>query len=98
MIRKIADGLALGVGAATVVLLLAAGGFLETAELKLYDWRVRHAADPSSVNAAIVLVPITDTTIRDFEPAFGHWPWPRAAFGFWESGGARERLLHPDFR
>src|SRR5207244_7775116 len=30
----------------------------------------------------IVLVPITDTTIRDFEPAFGHWPWPRAAFAY----------------
>jgi adenylate cyclase len=80
VIRKLVAGLALGAGAAAAVLLLAAGGFLDVAELKLYDWRVRHAADPASVNPDIVLVTITDTTLRQLEPAFGRWPWPRVAF------------------
>jgi adenylate cyclase len=80
VIRKLGAGVAIGAGAAAVVLVLAAGGFLEVAELKLYDWRVRHAADPTSVNRGIVLVTITDTTLRQLEPAFGRWPWPRVAF------------------
>jgi len=76
-VRKVLAGLLLGLGAAAVVLALAAGGFLETAELKLYDWRMRLSASPASVNRDIVLVEINDSTIRDLEPIFGHWPWPR---------------------
>ena len=80
--RKVLAGLLLGVGAAAIVLILGSGGFLETAELKLYDWRMRLAADPASVNRAIVLVEINDSTIRDMEPIFGHWPWPRVALSY----------------
>jgi adenylate cyclase len=78
--RKLLAGLALGAGTAALVLLLAAAGAFETAELKAYDWRVRLAADPASVNRDIVLVEINDTTIRDLAPVLGHWPWPRVAF------------------
>ena len=65
-----------------MVLALGSGGFLETAELKLYDWRMRRVAAPASVNRNIVLVEINESTIRDMEPIFGHWPWPRLALSF----------------
>ena len=46
--------------------------------MKTYDWRIRHSvASPPNVNPDIVLVEINDTTLRDLEPAFGRWPWPR---------------------
>jgi len=38
---------------------------------------MRLSASPASVNRDIVLVEINDSTIRDLEPIFGHWPWPR---------------------
>ena len=81
-LRKIAAGAALGLSSAASVLALASAGLLDTAELKLYDWRMRQAADPASVNKDIVLVGISDTTIRDLEPLFGHWPWPRVALSY----------------
>ena len=62
-LRKLLAGLLLGAGAAAIVLAIAAGGLFETAELKLYDWRMRLAADPESVNKDIVLVEINDSTI-----------------------------------
>ena len=91
--RKLLAGGALGLAAALVVLAAGAAGLLDTAELKLYDWRARRTADPSRLNRDIVLVEINDQTIRDFEPAFGRWPWPRVAytliFGFLERAPAR---------
>jgi adenylate cyclase len=81
-VRKVFAGLLLGLGAASIVLALGSGGFLETAELKLYDWRLRRAADPASVNPDIVLVEIDGTTIHDLEPLYGHWPWPRVALSY----------------
>jgi adenylate cyclase len=81
-LRKIAAGTALGASAAAIVLALASAGLFDTAELKLYDWRMRRAADPAAVNKDIVLVGISDTTIRDLEPLFGHWPWPRVALSY----------------
>ena len=80
--RKVVAGLLLGIGAAAIVLALHSAGFLETAELKLYDWRMRLAAAPDSVNRDIVLVEINESTIRDMEPIFGHWPWPRVALSY----------------
>ena len=68
MIRKLLAGLALGLGAAGLVLLLAWTGVLETPELWTYDWRIRQAADPSSIHKDIVLVEFNDTTIRDLAP------------------------------
>jgi adenylate cyclase len=81
-VRKILAGLLIGIGAAAIVLALARLGLLDTAELKLYDWRMRVAADAASVNHDIVLVEIDTTTIRDVAPLWGHWPWPRVALSF----------------
>jgi adenylate cyclase len=84
-LRKLIAGVSLGLGTGLLVLLLAAspaGGFLDTAELKLYDWRVRLAADPSTLHPDIALVTIDDQTLRDYAPALGRWPWPRVAHTF----------------
>ena len=80
MIRKLLAGLALGLGAAGLVLLLGWTGVLDTPELWTYDWRMRQAADPSSVDKDIVLVEFNDTTIRDLAPYLGRWPWPRVVY------------------
>ena len=78
--RKAAAGVAIGLGAAAIVLAVAALGAFEAVELTSYDWRMRFAAqDPPDVHPDIVLAELNDTTIRDLEPVFGRWPWPRAA-------------------
>jgi len=79
-IRKLVAALGLGVLAALIVLGLDATRSLDIAELKSYDWRMRLSADASLASRDIVLVEITDATIRDGSPIFGHWPWPRVAF------------------
>ena len=82
--RKLIAGVAIGVGAATLVLLVAWPGWLETAELKTYDWRmrtlakIRIARGQPLVHPDIVLVEITDASVRDLSEFVGRWPWPRA--------------------
>ena len=82
--RKLLAGLAIGVGASALVFLVAWPGWLETAELKTYDWRMRTLARMRTalghplVNPDIVLVEITDASVRDLAPHVGRWPWPRA--------------------
>ena len=81
MVRKLAAGVLLGLGAAAIVLSIAATGALEPVELILYDWRMRSdARTPPDVHPDLVLVEINDTTIRDLDPVFGRWPWPRVTF------------------
>jgi adenylate cyclase len=76
--RKILAGLLLGLGAAAFVLLLGRTGVLDGQELRTYDWRVRRAADPASVDPDIVLVEINDASIRAVaEAGGGRWPWSR---------------------
>jgi adenylate cyclase len=83
MLRKLAAGLGLGALAAVIVLALAAStDLLDRLELTTYDWRMRQAADPQSLNKDIVLVEINDSSIREMSPVFGHWPWPRLAVSF----------------
>ncbi len=81
--RKLLAGVAIGLGAAGLVFLIAWPGWLEIAELKTYDWRMRTlrerlALPRSPVNPNIVLVEINDATIRDLTEIAGRWPWPRA--------------------
>jgi adenylate cyclase len=77
--RKVLAGLAIGVGSAAVVLLLCWAGWLETIELKSYDWRMRTLRQWNpAVHPDIVLVEINDATIRDLKEIAGRWPWPRA--------------------
>ena len=83
LLRKLLAGLGLGALAAVIVLGLAAStDLLDRLELTTYDWRMRLAADPDSVNKDIVLVEINDSSIREMSPLFGHWPWPRLAISF----------------
>ena len=77
--RKLLAGIAIGLGAALLVFLVAWPGWLEVAELKTYDWRMRTLRERSpSVHPDIVIVEINDTTIRDLKEIAGRWPWPRA--------------------
>lgn len=79
--RKILAGVALGIAASVLTLLVAWTGLFDTAELKTYDWRVRRVAHPSKASPDIVLVEINDTSIRDLAPLVGRWPWPRVLLG-----------------
>jgi adenylate cyclase len=81
MLRKAVAAGSLGLGAALIVLLGAAGGVFDTSELKAYDWRTRVTADPAALHPEIALVEINDLSIRDLAPAIGRWPWPRAVIG-----------------
>ena len=82
--RKLLAGVAIGLGAAGLVFLIAWPGWLEVAELKTYDWRtrmmarIRVAQGQPLVHPDIVLVEITDASIRDLSEFVGRWPWPRA--------------------
>ena len=69
--RKLLAGVAIGLGAAGLVFLIAWPGWLEVAELKTYDWRMRTMASirvaqgQPLVHPDIVLVEITDASIRE---------------------------------
>jgi adenylate cyclase len=86
-VRKLIAGISLGLGTAALVLLLGYTGWLDTLELKSYDWRMRTIADWRAsrgqplVHPDIVLVEINDASLRDFAPVVGRWPWPRALIG-----------------
>jgi adenylate cyclase len=76
--RKVAAGLLLGVGAAALVLLLGWTESLDTLESKSYDWRMRRIRKAApSASQDIVLVEISDSSIRNLMPLVGRWPWPR---------------------
>jgi len=82
-LRRLLIGAAFGIGAAALALLLGLTPLLRTAELKLYDWRirattsVRAASAPALEDDAIVLVQIDDDSLKRMEPLVGRWPWPR---------------------
>src|SRR5688572_26240070 len=82
VVRKLVASVAIGLTAAVITLVLSAAGVLEETELATYDWRIRAAADPASVNKDIVLVEINETSMRDLAPFVGRWPWPRVVFSW----------------
>ena len=75
--RKLLVGAGLGLAAALVAIALGRLSFVQTIELKTYDWRMRATADPAGARADIVLVEIDEQSIRTLAPYFGRWPWPR---------------------
>jgi adenylate cyclase len=85
VLHKLAAGLGLGAATAAIVLSVAASAdLLNRYELTTYDWRMRLAEDPASVNKNIVLVNIDDLSIRQLQDPDGYrmrWPWPRVAIG-----------------
>jgi adenylate cyclase len=106
--RKALSGVGLGVGSALLVLALAGAGWLDVAELKTYDWRMRTLADvriargTPLVHSDIALVAINDASIRDLEEvAGGRWPWPRVfhttVINFLKRGGAKVVVFDVSF-
>ena len=85
--RKLLAGISIGLATASFVLVLGYTGWLETLELKSYDWRMRSLADWRAsrgeplVHPDIVLVEINDTSLQELAPLVGRWPWPRALMG-----------------
>ena len=78
-VRKLLAGIAIGIGAAALVWLIAWPGWLDVAELKTYDWRMRTLRERTSkASTDIVLVEINDASIRELAEVAGRWPWPRA--------------------
>jgi adenylate cyclase len=87
-VRKAAAGIVVGLGAAGVILAanllfnIIGGGTasnpFQTLELKSYDWRLTHTANPSTARKDIALIEIDEYSMRALEPYAGRWPWPRA--------------------
>jgi adenylate cyclase len=87
-VQRIVAGLSAGVVAAAIVLLTdrlfarADGGTavnpLQTLEMQTYDWRLLRTAQPSSARQDIALVEIDEFSLKNLQPYFGRWPWPRA--------------------
>jgi adenylate cyclase len=50
---------------------------LRTVELKTYDWRLSHTADPSNARKDLALVEIDEYSLRNLQQHAGRWPWPR---------------------
>jgi len=79
LIGKLGIGAVIALVATVVAWATARTGFVETMELKTYDWRVRTTARPTSPSDDIVVVSIDDDSLRRMEPIVGRWPWPRMA-------------------
>ena len=71
--------MALAVGLVAAALSWAAGylPLVDMLEWKLYDQRVRWAADPAKASQDIVMVTIDEVSVRRLDPLVGRWPWPR---------------------
>jgi adenylate cyclase len=79
--RRLSAGLLIGVAATLLGVLVGHLPFFETVEWKLYDLRVRAAADPAAADPTIALVHIDERSIRHLAPVVGRWPWPRGVHG-----------------
>jgi adenylate cyclase len=77
MVRKAVAGLLIGVCAAGIVLALTNLEAFRTVELKTYDWRLSHTADPATARKDIALVEIDEVSLRNLQQHAGRWPWPR---------------------
>ena len=58
-----------------------AGSFLEDFENKTIDARLRFFAAPTPKTGRILILDISEDSIRKLEPVYGRWPWPRSVFG-----------------
>lgn len=70
-------GLAIGLAAGLIALVISHQKLFVTAEAKLYDERMQWAARSGAPRGDIALVEINEASLRDFEPVLGRWPWPR---------------------
>jgi adenylate cyclase len=81
MVRKAVAGLLIGVCAASIVLALTNLEAFRTVELKTYDWRLAHTAEPSTARKDIALVEIDEESLYNLQKLAGRWPWPRVVHG-----------------
>ncbi|MGE3274840.1 MAG: CHASE2 domain-containing protein [Vicinamibacterales bacterium] len=79
--RRLLVGLAIGLASAVLAGLAGQAPLARTIELKTYDLRARATATPDATRDDIVLVSITDDSLRRLEPLVGRWPWPRLVHG-----------------
>ena len=56
------------------------GGQLSTFEKKTIDLRYRFHAKPSAFTDDIIILSITEDSIKSLEPYYGRWPWPRSSY------------------
>ena len=77
---------------ATFAVSLDAGEYLSSFERKTLDARYRFHARPAPHTQDIVILHISEESIRSLEPFYGRWPWPRSvhaeAIEYLESDGA----------
>lgn len=64
-----------------VIVFLDAGGQLSSFEKKTIDARYRAYARPTSHTDKIVILDISEESIKRMEPFYGRWPWPRSLHG-----------------
>jgi len=64
---------------ASLAVFLDPGGHLDAFERKTLDARHRFFARAGPHTGDIVILEISEESIRALEPIYGRWPWPRAA-------------------
>ena len=78
---------------ASLAAFLDVGGHLDSFERQTLDARYRFFARPTSHTQDIVVLHISEESIRRLEPFYGRWPWPRSvhaeAIEYLESDGAK---------
>lgn len=76
--RRSLIGLGIGASVALIAWLIGLTPVIDHFEAVTYDARVRVMARPADPSSPVVVIEIDEASIRDLEPAFGRWPWPRA--------------------
>jgi adenylate cyclase len=76
----------------SLAVFLDVGEYLNSFERKTLDARYRFFARPAPHTQHIVILHISEESIRSLEPFYGRWPWPRfvhaEAIDYLESDGA----------
>jgi len=82
-------------GLAAAALALLAHAWLDTVELKTYDWRMQRTARPDTTSRDIALVTIDEYSLRNLQANAGRWPWPpRGALDARRRGADDSRRSH----
>jgi len=81
MLKKLLQGLFVGLAAALVALALWAGGALTRFEAKTWDWRVMRLAKPGAATDRIRLIFIDQYSLDWAKKEMAlKWPWPREIY------------------
>jgi adenylate cyclase len=96
--QKLVRGIGVGLAGALLALALWGTGWLESWELKSWDWRVQLLATAGPTTDDIRLILLDQRSLDWGEEAFGWpWPWPRQIFAeiikFCQRSGAKALAL-----